>query len=424
MTESQTGASTEAVSAQQAADTTQAQKATRTPGPGKVARAYFEAVARRDVDGMIACWEPGGIDRIAPLGPLRVPDEMRAAFEELFAAVPDMQFEIVDFVAARNTAAVRWRMRGTFYGGTFQGVEPTGARVDLEGIDMLTIEDGLIRHNEAFYDGLTFARQVGLMPPQDSSAERAMTQVFNARTRVTRSLFKPNFRPIADNVWLVQGGFPAKTMNVYLIKDGDGVTVFDAGIRAMVKGIAGSAAQIGPIDRVLLGHGHADHRGAAPGLGVPVWCHEADRADAEGDGGQHYFDFSQLERWTARTFMPLLLKTWDGGSVKVDQTVKEGDEVAGFQVIHLPGHAPGLIGLWRESDRLALVSDCFYTLDPQTGRKGHPRVPHRGFNEDTEQARASIRKLAAMEPATAWPGHADPLTGDVRDQLERAADTT
>ena len=138
----------------------------------------------------------------------------------------------------------------------------------------------------------------------------------------------------------------------------------------------------------------------------------------------HYFDFSQLERWTARTFMPLLLKTWDGGPVKVDQTVKEGDEVAGFQVIHLPGHAPGLIGLWRESDRLALVSDCFYTLDPQTGRKGHARVPHRAFNQDTEQARASIRKLAAMEPATAWPGHADPLTGDVRDQLERAADTT
>ena len=91
---------------------------------------------------------------------------------------------------------------------------------------------------------------------------------------------------------------------------------------------------------------------------------------------------------------------------------------------HLPGHAPGLIGLWRAADRLALVSDCFYTLDPQTGRHGHPRVPHDAFNHDTEQARASIRKLAAMEPAAAWAGHADPLTGDVRAQLERAADTT
>jgi hypothetical protein len=75
-------------------------------------------------------------------------------------------------------------------------------------------------------------------------------------------------------------------------------------------------------------------------------------------------------------------------------------------------------------DRLALVSDCFYTLDPQTGFHGHPRVPHEAFNHDTEQARASVRKLAAMEPAAAWAGHADPLTGDVRGQLETAAATT
>ncbi len=84
--------------------------------------------------------------------------------------------------------------------------------------------------------------------------------------------------------------------------------------------------------------------------------------------------------------------------------------MAGFRVIELPGHAPGQIGLFRESDRLALVSDCFYTLDIQTGIKGAPRVPHPAFNADTEQARASIRKLAALEPSIAWPGHADPVS--------------
>jgi hypothetical protein len=48
-------------------------------------------------------------------------------------------------------------------------------------------------------------------------------------------------------------------------------------------------------------------------------------------------------------------------------------------------------------------------------------VPHPAFNWDTEAARASMRKLAALEPAAAWPGHRGPLTGDVRAVLEEAA---
>ena len=224
-------------------------------------------------------------------------------------------------------------------------------------------------------------------------------------------------------MWLLRGGFPGKTMNIYFVKDGDGVLLFDAGISQMTNAVRAAGAQLGGITRVVLGHGHADHRGVAPALGVPVLCHEAEQADAESDGGEHYFHLERLNPLGKRVF-PHLLQSWDGGPVTIAETLKEGDEVAGFTVVHLPGHAPGMIGLWRESDRLALVSDCFYTLDPQTGLKGRPRVPHAAFNEDTEQARASILKLAAMEPAAAWPGHANPLTGDVRSQLELAAATT
>jgi glyoxylase-like metal-dependent hydrolase (beta-lactamase superfamily II) len=193
----------------------------------------------------------------------------------------------------------------------------------------------------------------------------------------------------------------------------------------MKRQIGPVAAGFGGLTRVILGHGHADHRGAAPGLGVPVFCHPAEVADAEGDGGAHYFDFSQLERGFARFGMPLLLKMWDGGPVKIEGTFSEGDEIAGFEVKHFPGHAPGLIGLWREADRLALVSDTLYTLDPQTGMKGAPRVPHKAFNKDTDEARASIRKLAALDPRSVWPGHADPLMGsNLRSELERVADST
>ena len=123
----------------------------------------------------------------------------------------------------------------------------------------------------------------------------------------------------------------------------------------------------------------------------------------------------------ARPVFPHLLDLWDGGPVTISGTIEEGEDVSGFRAVHIPGHAPGLIALYRERDGLALTSDCFYTLDPQTGIHGPPRVPHPAFNLDTEQARASIRKLAELEPSSAWPGHAEPLTGDVAAQLERAA---
>jgi metallo-beta-lactamase superfamily protein len=116
-----------------------------------------------------------------------------------------------------------------------------------------------------------------------------------------------------------------------------------------------------------------------------------------------------------------LLSSWDGGAVEIAGTVDEGDDVSGFRVVHLPGHAPGMIGLFRESDRLALTGDCFYVIDPETSRKAPPGPPHDAFNADTEQARDSIRKLAALEPSAAWPAPLDALTGDVRAQLERAA---
>ncbi len=234
-------------------------------------------------------------------------------------------------------------------------------------------------------------------------------------------LAAPRLEPVAEGVWVMRGGFPVRTMNVYLLEDEGGVTLFDAGIEEMTEWLGEAAERMGGLKRIVLGHGHADHRGAAPGLGAPVYCHPAERADAEADGGEHYFDYAKLEHAHARFLMPRFIKRWDGGPVRVSGTLEEGDEVAGFRVVHLPGHAPGLIALWRESDRLALASDAFYTLDPQTARFGEPRVAHAAFNWDTEGARRSMRKLAAMEPATVWAGHANPLTGEVRATLERAA---
>jgi hydroxyacylglutathione hydrolase len=225
---------------------------------------------------------------------------------------------------------------------------------------------------------------------------------------------------IADGVWIVRGGL-SRAMNVYLIEDDGGLVMYDAGEESMWPAIAVAASRMGGLKRIVLGHADFDHRGTAPALsGAPVYCHPEAVEQAEGGGGRSYMDFGKLPLWIQPmyTFAPAI---WDGGPVKIAGTVKEGDRVAGFEVIDLSGHAPGLIGLWRESDRLALVSDCFYMTDP-IGRRVDPTVPHEAFNLDTERARDSIRKLAALNPRSCWPGHRGPLTGDdVQAQLERAA---
>ena len=252
--------------------------------------------------------------------------------------------------------------------------------------------------------------------------------------RAANVLGKPTLEPVARGVWVMRGGAsvttigaallrghpPHRTMNVYLLEDDGGVTLYDAGIEDMAPWIADVADRLGGLKRIVLGHAHPDHRGAAPKLGAPVLCHPDEVAEAQVAGVPDYFDFEALESPVARRLMPWLLEKWDGGPVKVSDTVSEGDEVAGFEVRDFPGHAPGQIGLWRESDRLALVSDVVYTLNPETGKFGGVRVPRFG-TQDPEEARESIRKLAALEPREVWAGHADPVTGDCRTQLEAAA---
>jgi hydroxyacylglutathione hydrolase len=388
----------------------------------EVAKRYFAALAERDLDAALACWSPGGIDRFVGQQELQAPDGIRDYFAALFAAFPDWRIEIIETTSYRGRAAVRWRAQATFAGpGRFQGFEPNGARIAIEGCDVLVVAGDLITHNDAYVDTGDIVRQLGFLPPSGSRGEARLAALANVRTRVANRVQASEPERIAAGVWLLRGGFPIKTMNVYLLEEEGGVTVFDAGISDMSRAVAAAGARFGAIKRVVLGHADADHRGAAPALDAPVFCHEADRAAAESsESFREYFDMSKLAPH-GRVLLSRLLPVWDGGAVAIAGTVKEGDEIAGFKVIHLPGHAPGLIGLYRDSDGVALVSDCIYTLDPQTGIKGAARVPHEAFNLDTEQARASIRKLAALQPRIVWAGHARPVTGDVGAELERAA---
>lgn len=234
------------------------------------------------------------------------------------------------------------------------------------------------------------------------------------------------YEQVADGVWLVRGG-PGHC-NVYLLRDGDGVLAFDAGARRMDRKIRRAADALGGLTRVILGHGHTDHRGAAPSLGVPVYCHSEARADAEGTGGWDYWD-------PKLGFLPVPLRVahhalhrwvWDGGPVTIAGTVSEGDALGdGFTVVLADGHAPGQIALWRERDRVAITSDAFYVVD-MWGRARTPVLPIEGYSQDSAQAARSLERLAALQPALCLPGHGaevrdDPQHGSVASQLRAAA---
>jgi glyoxylase-like metal-dependent hydrolase (beta-lactamase superfamily II) len=160
-----------------------------------------------------------------------------------------------------------------------------------------------------------------------------MTDASDTKRRFARLRLTTQPQPIAEDVWMVRGGFPSKIMNVYFIRDGNGVLAYDAGIRPMAKGIAAAAMSLGGLTRVVLGHSHFDHRGAAASLGVPVLCHPKEVDDAEGDGGAHNVQLHLLDRRTRLMSKPLL-RFFDGGPVRIADTLSEGDKIAGFEVIH------------------------------------------------------------------------------------------
>jgi glyoxylase-like metal-dependent hydrolase (beta-lactamase superfamily II) len=113
---------------------------------------------------------------------------------------------------------------------------------------------------------------------------------------------------VADGVWLLRGDL-GNSMNVYFIEDGDGVVQFDAGTKTMTKAVRAAGEELGGVEKIVLGHGHADHRGTAPGIGAPVFCHPDEVADVEAAPAiDSYMEISTLPSLRARLAYPLLMR--------------------------------------------------------------------------------------------------------------------
>ena len=166
----------------------QRKRITRRQAVEERARSYFDAMDRRDAAAMAAHWREDGVEDVVPVGLMRGREELRDFFASMFAAMPDARTTVTRLVAGEQSCAVEWRLEGTFDGAAYMGIEPTGKHVELRGFDLLELEDGELVSNTAYFDGAGFARQIGLLPPDGSSADRAMKSAFNALTKVRRAV--------------------------------------------------------------------------------------------------------------------------------------------------------------------------------------------------------------------------------------------
>lgn len=155
---------------------------TTTNTPVEVARKIFDALHVQDLDTMQSYAHPDVRDDFVAIGVLEGAAPVRAFFAELFSAFPDFDIQVVHLVGDDEHAVVQWRARGTFTGTPFQGIHATGRSVELRGCDVMHFEGGKLKRNTIYYDGLGFARQVGMLPKEGSAADKAMTAAFNATT--------------------------------------------------------------------------------------------------------------------------------------------------------------------------------------------------------------------------------------------------
>lgn len=157
-----------------------------TRRPVDLVRDVFERVLnQRDADALLPYWAEDLVEEF-PVGIYRGRKAVRDYFAETFAAIPDFHIEARTIVGEGEKVFVRWHVSGTFSGARWMGIDATGAKIELDGIDCFTIRNGQVVENFVVFDQLSFARQIGMMPPHRSAMDRAMTAAFNLRTRLKR----------------------------------------------------------------------------------------------------------------------------------------------------------------------------------------------------------------------------------------------
>lgn len=201
---------------------------------------------------------------------------------------------------------------------------------------------------------------------------------------------------VAPEVWLVEGLAPY-AINCYLVGD----VLIDCATRWSLGRLH---RELGPrrLGLIVLTHVHPDHQGCAQRLsvehGAPVKCHSQDLRVLRGEQPD------PNRRWSNRLAQAL----WAGPACPAAEAFAPEERVAGFRIVHAPGHTAGSVILFRDVDRVAICGDVImsYWL-PGGGVRSCE--PFRSACCDWGENRRSIRRLWELQPRLILPGHGPPV---------------
>ena len=210
-------------------------------------------------------------------------------------------------------------------------------------------------------------------------------------------------RQIADDVWHVPLS-PRDGVNAYILGD----VLVDAGHK-LLGGKAVAAARLRGVTSHALTHAHLDHAGGSARvireLGLDGLAVGALDAAAVRDGA------SEPPAHVPGPLQGLARLLGRFPASPVARELREGDVVGpGFVVLDVPGHSPGHVAFWRESDRLLIAGDVFFNMNPLTTVPGL-RQPLKAPTTDPALNRRSMHRIAELEPSIVGFGHGPVVEG-------------
>jgi hydroxyacylglutathione hydrolase len=210
----------------------------------------------------------------------------------------------------------------------------------------------------------------------------------------------PRLREVADGVHL--GALaPAGLLHTALLEGPDGDVVVDAGFPWSARRLAALLRGRHVAEHAVT-HAHGDHVGASAWL-----CRQTGAPLAMGAADAPRFEAGRIDTHSGAAGR-LVLGSLARERRPVDRRLVEGDRVAGFEVLAVPGHSPGTLALWRADDRVLVVGDGPVNVSSDPTAPRWLPLP-RGLHDDPPGADASRRRLAALRPALVIAMHGRPV---------------